>query len=145
MKLRLVLVNDQICLYCLDGSVINATDEVLMRLLTEFDAPAKFKGNDGRWDIVSCDIENARGTTLAVVDDSLNLVVYNKKTFVSLAKPEKYLSSSEYAELHNKSHPLIKRLCQEGRIPGAQKNRSGWLIPQDAPYPERKKREVKIK
>ena len=143
MKLRLVFFRDQICLYCSDGSIINANNEVLTRLLTEFDVPSKFKGTDGRWDTISCDMESARGTTLAIVDESLNLVVYNKKVFASIVKSEKYLSSSEYAELHNKSHPLIKRLCQEGRIPGAQKNRSGWLIPKDAPYPERKKREVK--
>ena len=38
---------------------------------------------------------------------------------------------------------MVKRLCDEGRIEGAHKISSGWLIPENAPYPERKPRTVK--
>ena len=118
-------------------------EEVLLRLLTNFDSPGKFRGNDGYWNTLIADMKDAKGITMAVVDDACNLLIYNKKAFISLKKSGEYISASEYAELHGRAHSLVKRLCAEGRIEGAQKNRSGWIIPKDAPYPERKKREVK--
>ena len=143
MKLRLVLENKTMLLYCPDGSILRADNDTLIRLLTEFDKPSHFMGNDGYWNVTTPDMENAQGQTLAYVDDARNLVVCNRKTFIGLTSSDEYISASEYAELHGRAHSLIKRLCSEGRIPGAQKNRSGWIIPKDAPYPQRKPREVK--
>ena len=145
MKLRLVSYNKTLLLYCSNGSILKVDEDVLLRLLTEFDSPGKFKGNDGYWNTLSADMEQAKGITLAVVDDSLNLIVYNSKAFALVNKSDEYISASEYAELHGRAHSLIKRLCSEERIEGAQKTRSGWIIPKDASYPERKKREVKTK
>lgn len=143
MKLKLVLECGKRFLCCPNGSILIADDSVLQRLLTDFKKPNSFKGEDGCWNDVICDMKDVKGQVLAIVDDSLNLVIYSNKTFEGFQTSEVYISASEYAELHQKSHPRIKKLCEDGRIPGAQKNRSGWLIPQNAPYPERKKREVK--
>lgn len=145
MKLRLVLYDKNLLLYCSNGSILTADEDVLNRLLTEFDSPGKFKGNDGYWNTSISDMDKAKGITMAIVDDSLNLIVYNKTAFSALKKSGEYISASEYAELHGRAHSLIKRLCSEERIEGARKTRSGWIIPKDAPYPERKKREVKKK
>lgn len=145
MKLRLVSQNGKKILCCPNGSVMIADDSVLQRLLTNFDSPRKFMGNDGCWNATVCDMEDVKGTTLAAVDDKLRLIIYSSKAFADLKTSTVYVSASEYAEIHNKSHPQIKKLCEAGRITGAQSTRGGWIIPKDAPYPERKPREVKKK
>ena len=145
MKLKLVLINGEKVLYCSNGSVMKADDKVLHRLLTEFDHPARFKGKDGCWNILASDMDRAPGITLAIVDNSDSLIVYSPMAFSLSKVVEEYVSASEYAALHSKAHSLIRRLCDDGRIPRAIKNSTGWLIPKDAPYPERKKREVKKK
>lgn len=145
MKLKLVSENGTKLLYCPNGSILKADEEVLIRLLTKFNTPTKFKGEDGCWNSLNSDMTKAPGKTLAIVDDQLNLIVYSPKAFEEIDVPSDYISPSEYAELHGKSHSLIKRLCEEDRIVGAKKIRSCWLIPANAPYPERKKREVKKK
>ena len=143
MKLRLVIEKKKMLLYCPNGSIMKADEGVLARLLTEFETPSVFLGEDGYWNVSCPDMDKAKGQTLAYVDDMFNLVVSNQKAFESFKSPASYISASEYAELHQKPHSLITRLCSQNRIPGAQKTRAGWLIPRDAPYPPRKEREVK--
>lgn len=143
MKLKLVLKNGKKLLCCPNGSLLYADNQVLERLLTEFKKPSNFKGTDGCWNDVICDMDDIKGQTLAIVDDNMNLIIYSPNAFAKFKTEEEYISASEYAELHNKPHSLIRRLCQEERIPGAHKNSSGWLIPKNAPYPKRKKREIK--
>ena len=145
MKLKLVLLNSEKILYCANGTVMKADDKVLHRLLTEFDHPARFKGKDGFWNILVSEMDHAPGETLAIVDNSNSLVVYSTEAFLLSKVVEEYVSAKEYASLHQKSHSLIRRHCDKDRIPGAIKNSTGWLIPKDAPYPGRKKREVKKK
>ena len=84
MKLRLVLYDKNLLLYCSNGSILTADEDVLNRLLTEFDSPGKFKGNDGYWNTSISDMDKAKGITMAIVDDSLNLIVYNKTAFSAL-------------------------------------------------------------
>lgn len=82
-------------------------------------------------------MEDADGETLAYIDDSNKLIVLNDKTFAEIVqKEEKYISASEYAAQHDKGNAIIKRLCLAGKLPGAYKTSSGWLIPENAPYPE---------
>lgn len=145
MKLKLVMLNGEKILYCANGTVMKADDKVLNRLLTEFDHPTRFKGKDGFWNILVSEMDHAPGETLAIVDNSNSLVVYSTEAFLLPKVVEEYVSAKEYAALHKKAHSLIRRHCDKDRIPGAIKNSTGWLIPKDAPYPGRKKREVKKK
>lgn len=46
-----------------------------------------------------------------------------------------YLTPSEIAELWGVSRQRVWKLCSEGRVKGAIKNRGGWLIPADAKQP----------
>ena len=48
------------------------------------------------------------------------------------------ISASDYASKHNLSAERVRQLCKAGRIPGARKIGSQWVIPSDAPIPERK-------
>lgn len=143
MKLRLVLKHGNRLLCCPNGSILNADDTVLQRLLTDFKRPDSFKGKDGSWNATTCEMNDFEGQTLAFVDDKLELVILSPEAFKGFRTPTVYITASEYADLHKKSHPRIKQLCEEGRIEGVQSTRGGWIIPKDAPYPERKPREVK--
>ena len=143
MKLKLILKDDKMILCCPNGSILNANDSVLQRLLTNFKKPNSFKGTDGCWNDLISDMKDVKGQTLAVVDNKSNLIVYSPEAFKNFRTPTVYITASEYAELHKKSHPRIKQLCEEGRIEGVQNTRGGWIIPKDAPYPERKPRENK--
>lgn len=142
MKLRVIQETNGVVILCPNGSILKADKVALSRLLTDFKKANAFKGSEGYWNGEIQSMEEASGTTLAFVDDANKLVIISDKLFA----PEKqtvYISATEYAELHGKSRPSIKNMCAAGRIPGAYKTSSGWLIPKDAPYPERKKRESK--
>ena len=140
MKLRLIEYRKERLLLCPNGSIMKVNDEVLSQLLCGFKKAKSFKGNDGYWNTLSPSMEDAYGDTLAFVDDSNKLVIISDQLFAP-EKKVKYISATEYAELHGKSRPSVKNMCAAGRIPGAYKTSSGWLIPEDAPYPERKARQ----
>ena len=142
MKLRVIEHKKDRFILCPNGSILKVDGEVLGRLLTDFKKAKTFKGNDGYWNREIPAMEEVAGTTLAFVDDANKLVILSDKLFA----PEKqitYVSATEYAEMHGKCRATIKNLCKDGRIPGAYKTSSGWLIPRDAAYPERKTREIK--
>lgn len=142
MKLRVVQQARDIVFLCPNGSVLKSDRGALGRLLTDFKRTNSFKGADGYWNKEHARMDDVPGITLAFVDDANKLVILSDKLFA----PEKqivYVSATEYATMHGKCRATIKNLCVAGRIPGAYKTSSGWLIPKDEPYPERKARESK--
>lgn len=137
MKLRLLKRKKSICIFCQNGTILNPSQEDLIRLLTAFSKPQTFKGNDGYWNTAFPNMEDADGETLAYIDDANKLIVLNENTFSKIIrKEEKYISASEYAVLHGKCRATVKNLCVAGKLPGAYKTSSGWLIPENTPYPE---------
>ena len=144
MKLRLIEQRKQRLLLCPNGSILKVDKDVLERLLTGFKKPSAFKGTDGFWSAENASMEDVYGETLAFVDDAHKLVIISEK-LLSSTKSVTYISATEYAEKHGKSRPSVKNMCAEGRIEGAYKTSSGWLIPEDAPWPERKSRKAKSK
>lgn len=142
MKLRVVVQNKkEKYILCPNGTKMKVNKDVLLKLLSDFKRPSSFKGKDGYWNDVVSDIEKASGITLADVDDSLTLHIYDNNLFSLLATS--FISAAEYAERQGKSQITIRKLCMDGRIEGAYKTSAGWLVPSDAPYPERKPREGK--
>ncbi len=138
MKLRIILQKGKKYFYCPNGSILKATEQDLLSLLNNFKKPNQFKGNDGFWSNKVSDMEDAPGQTLAYVDDANKLIVISSDVFIGLLKENvKYISAAEYAVLHGKSKPTIKSICP--RIEGAYKTSAGWLIPENAPYPEDKR------
>ena len=136
MKLRLLKKGKKTFLYCMNGSIIEPTPEVLVQMLTAFSKPQAFKGTDGYWNDRMASMEDAGGETLAYVDDTNKLIILNENTFRALVTNEiKYISASEYAAKHNKSRASIKNLCLAEKLPGAYKTSAGWMIPEDTPYP----------
>lgn len=137
MKLRLVRRYKAFHIYCSNGSILNPTEEDLKNLLTCFKKPNIFKGDAGFWRNQIANMEDAPGETLAYIDDTNKLVILDEKIFLNILKDDKkYISASEYAEKHGKSRATIKKMCLTERINGAYKTSSGWLIPENAPYPE---------
>ena len=142
MKLRVIEQGKDRFLLCPNGSILKADNEVLNHLLTGFKRAKSFKGDDGYWIAGNATMEDVAGVTLAYVDDSNKLIILSDKLFTP-EKQTEYISATEYAELHNKCRASVKNMCVAGRIPGAEKTSLGWMIPKDAPYPERKSRSVK--
>lgn len=142
MKLRVVQQARDIFVLCPNGSMLKTNKEVLGRLLTDFKRANTFKGMDGYWIKEYPVMDDVPGITLAFVDDSNKLIILSDKLF----SPEKetiYVSATEYADMHGKCRATIKKLCKDGRIDGVYQTSAGWLIPKDAPYPDRKSRETK--
>ena len=48
-----------------------------------------------------------------------------------------YISAKEIAEKWGVSPILVRRLCRQGRVPGAVQKKDGWSIPEDAVREER--------
>lgn len=144
MKLRVIEQRKKKLILCPNGSIMKADKETLAKLLTSFQRLKGFKGEDGYWNTETADIEDVYGVTLAFVDEMNRLVILSDKLF-EVEKQITYISATEYADLHGKSRPMVKKLCADGRIEGAYKTSSGWLIPEDAPYPERKAKSIKSK
>lgn len=141
MKLRLVKNDGKLKLLCPNGSIIFAKDEDLALLLTNFKQSHTFKGTDAFWQGGHIIMDTYPGEILACVDDANRLIVYDAKVFKNIVVTSKPISVSEYADIHGKSRAIIKKLCADGRIKGAQKLSTGWIIPANAPYPEDKRHE----
>ena len=136
MKLRLLKASNTLYMYCQNGSILIPTSHDLIRLLTSFSKPHTFKGEYSYWNTTLSNMEDASGETLAYIDDANKLIVLNEKTFSKIVqKEEAYVSVSEYAVMYDKCRATVKNLCVAGKLPGAYKTSSGWLIPKDAPYP----------
>ena len=141
MKLRVIQETNGVVILCPNGSILKADKENLNKLLTDFKRAQNFKGTEF-WNTTYAQMEDVPGMTLAFVDDANKLVILSDKLFAS-KKQTVYISTTEYADLHGKCRATIKNLCKAERIEGAYQTTAGWLIPKDAPYPERKKRESK--
>ena len=138
MKLRVIQQANGVVILCPNGSIMDANRETLGKLLTDFKRTQNFRGTEC-WNTAYAQMDDVPGVTMAFVDDANKLVILSDKLFTH-EKQVVYISATEYAELHEKSRPSIKNMCAAGRIPGAYKTSSGWLIPKDAPYPGRKVR-----
>ena len=66
----------------------------------------------------------------------LKFIEYNKISFGEGGRMRmKYLSTFEAAEKWGISHRRVSILCNEGRITGAQRAGSRWIIPENAEKP----------
>lgn len=136
MKLRVIKTKKEIQILCSNGSILEANRKTLSELLTGFQKLHNFKGQEKFWSNTCSNLEDVKGETLAYIDDRGNLVILNDDAFASVVSCDNYISATEYAEKVSKSRPSVKNMCAAGRIPGAYKTSSGWLIPENAPYPE---------
>ena len=136
-----------------------ALREVFFRYRDAEHLGPEYDDNTKTWAIECTYMEEADGATLAYVDSKGWLHICEENPFadifsdameepreesddrnaVSGLMPEAgtvYCSITEYAKLVNRDKSRIRVLCSQGRIEGAVKFGTMWMIPQDAPYPD---------
>ena len=135
MKARLINFKGITQLLLCTGKIKDVSNTEAYDFLLNFQDPSYYSGT-GKWNYENLSMEEYRGDTIAVVDDNDTLHVFNATLFreIFLNKDAQYLTVPEYAELHGKKTAIIRRLCLDGRIPGAI-FKGKWLIPNTAPYP----------
>ena len=116
MKLCVVEQRGKLVLLCQNGSIMKADENVLNRLLHDFNRPSTFKGTDGCWNATIADMEDVPGKKMAFVDDDYRLIIINSKLYSYVNKTETvYVSAIEYAEAHGKSWSSVKMVLFPAR------------------------------
>lgn len=136
MKARMIFFDEQLQLLLCNGKVRILTLVEARDFLLSFSDPSHYAG-DGTWNNGVVTMENYGGETIAIVDDSCNLIVSHGDWFKKIVETDgvSYISAKEFAEKHGKQAAIVRRLCMNGRIPGAFQKGRTWLIPEGTPYP----------
>lgn len=137
MKAQLVLSQGSLYLIFCTGKTEKISEEIAKEFLLSYD-DSKYYSSPAELNFGNFMMESHLGTTIALIDDNDILHVFNSEQFrhIFTGKEPNLLTVPEYAALHGKKTSIIRRLCLEGRIKGAMKKGSRWLIPDDSPYPE---------
>lgn len=77
------------------------------------------------------------GEVIAEIDNNGSLVIKSAQTFkdIIIKAETEFLSVPEFAKLYGKSDTMVRRMCQNGRIPGVILKGNVYLIPAHATYP----------
>ena len=136
MKARLVFFKNAYHLLLCTGKIKKLAKADAQRFIETYDSDLHYAGRT-TWDYGGITMDDYNGDTIARVLDNGNLVVESAEHFRDLmdARDIKYLSPIEYAQKVGRHRTLINQLCRDGRIPGAKKAGSRWLIPETAEYP----------
>ena len=136
MIARLLFSDNQFVLLLCPDTVTFISSQEAKRFLLNYSS-TDYIGAECKWCSDDVSMEEYSGQTVAFVDNKKNLVVTDNELFRSiigsLAAP--LLSANEYAEKHGKQPAIVRRMCGNGRIPGALRKGNSWVIPADAPYP----------
>ena len=150
MKARIIKnKNGESQILCYNGTIAKFSQNLFAKLLTNFKSEFyidRLTGKLGQWNTTVLDMTDYPGKTQAYISDNYQMVLVDPELLiatVSSTTPYEYvneeednlISLSEYAKKHNRSEAMIKVYCREGRISGARKASSQWLIPENAPYP----------
>lgn len=128
-----------------DGTIKRADKTITTYFLTSFkrvEALDAFKNGDmGRWDENNASMEDYDAETYGYITDDHELVIKNWAAFnIALEVSNElkdFVTVKQYAAMHDKSIPMIKVLCREGRINGVVRfGERAWMIPKDAVYPD---------
>lgn len=137
MKARLIQNEDVLQLLLCNGKIKTLTYKDAAEFVATFDNPKHYAGK-GKWDYEGLTMESYCGATIAFVNDDGVLCVESGELFRKILdnRTINYLTVTEYAEKHDKQVAIVRRCCQNGRIPGVFLKGKTWLIPENAPYPE---------
>lgn len=136
VKARLLYHKDSIVLLTHNGEIRRVTASGAREFLLNFSDPGYYSG-EGTWDYSGVSIETYPGETIACVNDQGLLIAKDAPLFKKVITDgaADFLSVAEYALLHGKSFAMVRRMCQQERIPGAFKKGNVYLIPSSARYP----------
>lgn len=159
MKARLLLValpgrRPGYELLCFDGTKKQLAQKDLISFFNNFrDDEYLSHGEDGHWDGDAMDMTDIEGETVAYVVDTprepgrQQLVIIDPTPFVEAFQPEpdapvEMIPITEYAAMYGVSREIIKVYCREGRLLGATKVGTNWVVPRDAIYPTDQRRRI---
>lgn len=136
MKARLLRYQGAMHLLLYTGVIRTVTEQEAFEFLLNFQDSELYSAGAG-WDFEDLTIESFRGETIAYVSDDDMLCVIDASCFRTImSQPgEKLLTVPQYAALHGKQSAIVRRMCLNGRIPGAIQRGTRWLIPESSPYP----------
>ena len=134
--------DDKLYLLNKDGTISTVTISLLKKIFRSFNQIEDISGDNGKWDSISLDMSLFPGETMVFVTEGHQLVItdpwimnYYLSNENTSVPADNLLTLPEYAKLHDRSVPMIKALCQQGRIAGARKMGRTWVVPASAPYP----------
>lgn len=136
MRARLIVCDDVFQVLLCTGKIRTVDMKGAYAFLHSYDDPSHYSGS-GKWNDKIGSMRDYRGQTIAIVDDNGVLQVESAEHFRNIldnGQPE-LMTASEYAERYEKAETRVRRLCREGRLPGAQLKGTVWLIPENTPYP----------
>ena len=136
MKARLVFLANEYHLLLCTGKIKKLTSDEAKHFVATYDSELHYAGRT-TWDGSGLTMDDYGGETIARVQDNGTLVVENAAHFRKIIGENdiNYLSPLEYADKVGRDRSLINQLCRAGRIPGAKKMGSHWMIPENAQYP----------
>lgn len=142
MKARLFKDSDNIIkILCNDGTIAEANEVNLSKLLREFVFIEQLTGEIGRWDDESPNMFIYKKTqpTYAYVTDEKSLVIDNFAPFSILFETtvmhlDDFITVNEYAAYVGKSVEQVKVYLREGKIPNARKVGRDWVIHRSSIY-----------
>lgn len=136
MKARLLTFEGVFHLLLCTGKIKMLSAAEAYEFVSQYDNPSYYAGS-GRWDYEDISMESYHGDTIAWVGDDGVMHIEDAEQFRAVLDSRQtiYLTAVEYADKHEKYPTLVRRLCQNGRIPGAILKGKTWLIPASAPYP----------
>ena len=135
MKARLIYQGEQIQVLLCTGKIKNVSLADARSFLLSYDDPKNYTGA-GKWDY-EIKMEEYSGKTVAIVDANGDLSIKDPAAFRSImdGAAVEYMTVAEYAALHGKQVAIVRRMCQNERIPGTIQKGKTWLIPKGSPYP----------
>ena len=137
MKARLLLFHEALYLLKRSGEINRVTEGVAREFLLNY-VDEKYYGDA---DMLPYTVSDDDGTIIAEVDDSGRLIIEDHAKFkeIIINGETEYLSVREFAQLHGKGEVIVRRMCQQGRIPGVILKGTVYLIPSTSPYPTDKR------
>ena len=139
MLMALVEKDNEYCILCEDGSIMEVNRNNLKKLLFDFKEYQKFSGLSGYWKDKYDNMEDYGEKIYAYVNDKRQLVIKDSAPFMDLIRYDinEYMSVAEYATKEEKDTSRIRTLAAKGKLKGAIKlgGHGEWLIPKDCPYP----------
>ena len=137
MKAKLLIHDNTIVLLKRNGEILHLSASAARSFLLTFQNENHYSG-EGTWNYEGLSMETYPGVPVAHVADEGHLVVTNADLFCGIIVNGEmdFLSVTEYANLHGKSTTMVRRLCQQGKMPGAILKKNGYFIPSNTPYPK---------
>ena len=135
MTTKLAQYRDKLLLFKGTGEMIQVSAGDAREFLLNYSDESYGANQDGGLGITG--IPQFDGEIIAEVMDNGCLIIRDASKFkeIIIRGETEFLSVPEFASKYGKSDAFIRRLCQNGRIPGVIQKGNVYLIPANTKYP----------